>query len=190
MPKISASSVAEHRARQREAIVAEAAQILLRDGAGAVTPGAVGRAVGLARSSVYEYFPSAGDLLAEVAVRAIIDWSQQLSATIGTAELGWPRLEAYVRTSLRMVAEGRHEIADRLDGFAFTEAQSRWFMEHHDEISSPLPDIIGELGAEHPSLTAGLVQGVVDAAARRITAGEPQALVSDAAVKLLRRGIR
>src|SRR5690554_3928394 len=111
MPKISAPSVVEHRAQQRAALITEATQILLRDGAAAVTPAAVGRAVGLARSSVYEYFPSTGDLLAEVALLAITEWSRELAAQIAPAGAGWPRLEAYVRASLDMVAEGKHEIA-------------------------------------------------------------------------------
>ena len=54
MPKISAPTVVEHRALQREALVREATAILLGDGAASVTPASVAKAVGLARSSIYE----------------------------------------------------------------------------------------------------------------------------------------
>lgn len=189
MPRISAPSVAEHRAIQREALISEATQILLADGTSAVTPAAVGKAVGLARSSVYEYFPSSGDLLAEVAVRAIIDWTSELGEAINPVEPGWPRLEAYVRASLTMVAEGKHEIANRLEGFAFTSSQVQRFMEHHDEISSPLPTILAEIGTAAPALDSTLVQGIVDAGAKRISQGSDATVVSERVLGMLRRGV-
>lgn len=189
MPKISAPSVAEHRALQREALINEATQILLTDGTAAVTPAAVGKAVGLARSSVYEYFPSSGDLLAEVAVRAIVDWTSELGDAIGPVSPGWPRLEAYVRASLSMVAEGKHEIANRLEGFAFTPSQVQRFMERHDEISSPLPAILAEIGSAAPALDSSLVQGMVDAAAKRINQGSDAAIVSERVLAMLHRGL-
>lgn len=179
----------EHRAIQREALIKEATRLLLADGTAAVTPAAVGKAVGLARSSVYEYFPSSGDLLAEVAVRAIIDWTSELGDAIGPAEPGWPRLEAYVRASLSMVAEGKHEIANRLEGFAFTPSQVQRFMERHDEISSPLPGILAEIGTAQPALDSSLVQGIVDAGAKGISHGQDVTVVSDRVLAMLRRGI-
>lgn len=188
MPKITAPSVAEHRNQQREALIREATRILLSEGHAAVTPRAVGSAVGLARSSVYEYFPSSGDLLAEVAIRAILEWSAELRAAMEPAAPGWPRLEAYVRSTLSMVAGGKHEIADRLEAVAFTEAQVGRFMEHHDALSSPLPAILTELGADNPQLAAALIQGMVDAAVKRLSQGDAVDFVADAVLTALRRG--
>lgn len=189
MPKINAPSVAEHRAQQWEALIGEATRILLADGPAAVTPRAVGAAVGLARSSVYEYFPSSGDLLAEVAVRAIAEWSAELAGAIAPADPGWPRLEAYVRSTLAMVASGKHEIANRLEGVSFTDSQVQRFMEHHDALSSPLPAILVELGAPNAELSSALVQGIVDAAVTRISLGAEAGAVGDAVLTLLKRGV-
>lgn len=168
MPKITAPSVAQHRERQRAALVQQAESILLNEGASAVTAASVGKAVGLARSSVYEYFPSAGDLLAEVARQSIQQWSEELNVTIAPTPAGWPQLDAYVRATLRMVEEGKHEIADRLNGVDFTEEQRRRFMEPHDRLASPLPGVMQDIGVDDPELAAALVQGVVDAAIRRV----------------------
>jgi len=188
MPKITAPSVAEHRNQQREALIREATRILLSEGPTAVTPRAVGSAVGLARSSVYEYFPSSGDLLAEVAIRAILEWSTELSSAIEPAAPGWPRLEAYVRSTLLMVKEGKHEIADRLEGVSFSEEQVQRFMGHHDALSSPLPDIMAELEVQRPELAGALAQGMVDAAVKRIAQGEDVEVVTDAVLDSLRHG--
>lgn len=188
MPKITAPSIAEHRNQQREALIREATRILLSEGPAAVTPRAVGSAVGLARSSVYEYFPSSGDLLAEVAVRAILEWSAELRSAIEPAGPGWPRLKAYVRSTLLMVKQGKHEIADRLEGVTFSDEQVQRFMEHHDALSSPLPGIMAELGVEGPELAGALAQGMVDAAVKRIGRGEDLDVVMGAVLTALRGG--
>ncbi|MBF0673542.1 MAG: TetR family transcriptional regulator [Salinibacterium sp.] len=188
MPKITAPSVAEHRNQQREALIREATRILLSEGPAAVTPRAVGSAVGLARSSVYEYFPSSGELLAEVAIRAILEWSTELTSAIEPAAPGWPRLEAYVRSTLLMVKEGKHEIADRLEGVSFSDEQVERFMGHHDALSSPLPGIMAELGVHRPDLAGALAQGMVDAAVKRIAQGEDVEVVTDAVLDSLRHG--
>ena len=61
MPKISAPTVAEHRVRQRDALLHAATELLVDGGVSAVTPAAVGAAAGLARPSVYQYFSSGAD---------------------------------------------------------------------------------------------------------------------------------
>ena len=63
MPKISAPTVAEHRARQRAALL-DAARVLLEEqGYPALTFGALADRTGLARPTVYEYFGSKDDLM-------------------------------------------------------------------------------------------------------------------------------
>ncbi|MFE2631596.1 TetR/AcrR family transcriptional regulator, partial [Streptomyces sp. NPDC059374] len=71
MPKINASSVAEHRAQQREALIGAAIDILVHEGATAVTPAAVGARAGLARSRGYQYFDTAAALQAPVTEEAV-----------------------------------------------------------------------------------------------------------------------
>lgn len=51
MPKISAPTVAEHRVRQRGALLRAAIELLVDGGVSAVTPAAVSAAAGLARPS-------------------------------------------------------------------------------------------------------------------------------------------
>ena len=58
MPRISAPTVAQHRMRQRDALLHAATELLVSGGLSAVTPAAVGAAAGLARPSVYQYFSS------------------------------------------------------------------------------------------------------------------------------------
>ena len=56
MPRISAGTVAEHRARQRQVLLAAARDLLVDGGYPALTFAALARRAGLARPSVYAYF--------------------------------------------------------------------------------------------------------------------------------------
>jgi len=185
MPKISAPTVAAHREQQRAALVNAAKVELLENGLAAVTPAAVGKRAGLARSSVYEYFPSASDLLAEVAQRAFEEWADEMDASLASTAPGVERLAAYVRHTLRMVAEGKHDIAEAMSGATFSDAHSQRFMQLHRELMRPLREAVREMGLSEPELRVELIQGVVDAATRQAAAGKDVRAVSDYAIAMV-----
>ncbi len=64
VPRISAASVAEHVAAQEAAVVDAAATLFARHGASSVTMADIAREVGLARNSLYRYFPDKTHILA------------------------------------------------------------------------------------------------------------------------------
>ena len=57
MPRIEAATVAEHNAMRRRQVVDAAAEVLGDVGVGGFTPAAVAKRAGLARSSMYQYYP-------------------------------------------------------------------------------------------------------------------------------------
>src|SRR5665811_1213333 len=85
MPKISAPTVAEHRSRQRKALLHAATKLLVDGGVNAVTPAAVGAAAGLARPSVYQYFSSGADILAAVIEDAFPRANEELRVALESA---------------------------------------------------------------------------------------------------------
>ncbi|CAN5362477.1 TetR/AcrR family transcriptional regulator [soil metagenome] len=189
MPRISAPTVAEHRSRQRSALIAAAREELLLNGPAAVTPAAVGKRAGLARSSVYEYFSSAPEILAELAVTALHEWADELEAALEQSEPGSARLENYIRITLRMVAEGKHALAGALAGAPLAEGKRAEFAVLHAALLSPVSRAVDELGLDEPGVRVQLVQGVVDSATRQIEAGADPDAVTGAAVALVLRGI-
>ena len=189
MPRISAPTVVEHRSRQRSALIAAAREELLLNGPAAVTPAAVGKRAGLARSSVYEYFSSAPEILAELAVTALHEWAHELEAALEQSAPGAARLEDYIRITLRMVAEGKHALAGALAGARLPEAKRAEFAVLHVALLSPVSRAVDELGLDEPGVRVQLVQGVVDSATRQIEAGADPVAVTDAAVALVLRGV-
>ena len=63
MPRIQAATVNEHVTRQRRAVLHAAARLFARDGYDAVGLADIAAEIGLARNSVYRYFPTKAHIL-------------------------------------------------------------------------------------------------------------------------------
>ena len=63
MPQIKAASVAEHVAEQEQAVFTRAIRLFLERGYENVTLGDIGVGIGLARNSLYRYFPDKAHIL-------------------------------------------------------------------------------------------------------------------------------
>ena len=63
MPRITAGSVAEHVAQQERAVFDAAIALFTERGYSAVTLGDIAKEVGLARNSLYRYFPTKASIL-------------------------------------------------------------------------------------------------------------------------------
>src|ERR1043165_8521056 len=111
MPRISAATVAEHHARQRLALVRAARELLEGGDAEAVTFAAVARATGLARNSVYKYFPGRPELLAAAGEDATPRWTDAIRTGMAAAYTPRERIAAYVCAQLELVRTGEHRIA-------------------------------------------------------------------------------
>ncbi|MFI8093722.1 TetR/AcrR family transcriptional regulator [Streptomyces sp. NPDC086080] len=187
MPKINAPTVAEHRAQQRAALVGAAIDLLVNEGAAAVTPTAVGARAGLARSSVYQYFDSSAALLATVMEEAFRRSNQALADAMATASGPVERVEAFFRESLRLGAEGAHRPAAALMSAGLPPAALERLMELHLEQVEPFRAAVREIGAPDPSLTADLIAGMLHTALNAVEHGAPLGTVTDRTLELVRR---
>lgn len=187
MPKINAPTVAEHRAQQREALIGVAIDLLVNEGAAAVTPAAVGARAGLARSSVYQYFDSSAALLATITEEAFRRSNEALAGAMATAGDPVERVEAFFRESLRLGAEGAHRPAEVLMGAGLPPACQERLMELHLEQVEPFRASVREIGVPDPSLTADLIAGMLHSALSAVDRGAPLDTVTDHTLELVRR---
>jgi AcrR family transcriptional regulator len=171
MPRITAPTVAEHRLRQREALLTAATELLVSQGAGAVTPGAVGAAAGLARPSVYQYFSSGADLLAAVVEDAFPRANRALGDALDEAIDPADRLDIYVRVTLQLARDGAHRAAAALAAAPLPDQCRTRLAELHREQAAPLLGALRALDVRDPELTAQLLGGVLRAAMAAIDAG-------------------
>ncbi|MFF9076370.1 TetR/AcrR family transcriptional regulator [Streptomyces sp. NPDC014735] len=185
MPRIQAASVADHRAQQRAALLDAAYELLAEGDAAKVTFAAIARRTGLARNSVYKYFPNRHELLTEVVRQAAPRWTERIHAAVAAAgDAPEKRIAAYVTAQLEMVRDGEHRIArasaDAQDAAALRAGADA----AHHALLAPLLDALRDLGDDAPLRTARLLQGLVNAATTALEAGDDYAAVTDRTVRL------
>jgi AcrR family transcriptional regulator len=189
MPKISAPTVAEHRAAQRTALVRAGGRVLIEDGLSAISARTVTERAGLARSSFYDYFPSKDDLLVAIAIDAITEWDAEIEQALTGIESGRPKLRALVEATMAMTADGRHDIAGALREADLHPSRYEDLMVMHDALLRPLVQVLADAGAAEPERAAMLVQGVLGAGVQLVTHGVDHRLVAADVYRLLTDGV-
>lgn len=151
MPKIHAATVADHRTQQRSALLDAARELLAEGDASKVTFAAVARRTGLARNSVYKYFPDRQHLLTEVVREAAPRWTERIHAALAAAgDSPEERVAAYVTAQLEMVRDGEHRIARATADDQDAAALRAGADEAHRALLDPLVGALRDLGDDAP----------------------------------------
>ncbi|MDQ0583740.1 AcrR family transcriptional regulator [Streptomyces rishiriensis] len=192
MPRIRAASVAEHRSMQRAALLDAARSLLSEGGTEALTFPALAERTGLARSSVYEYFRSRAAVVEELCEVDFPLWAAEVEAGMAAAEGAEAKVEAYVRRQLALVGDRRHRAVVAISASELDAGAREKIRAAHGGLVAMIGAALAELGHAEPRLAAMLLQGVVDAAVRRIELGaaEDPSAITDAAVGMVLRGVR
>jgi AcrR family transcriptional regulator len=141
---------------------------------------------------VYEYFRSRAAVVQELCEVDFPVWAAEVAAAMEQAGTPEAKVEAYVRQQLALVGDRRHRAvvaisASELDGGAREKIRAA-----HGGLVTMIVEALAEMGHAEPRLAAMLLQGVVDAAVRRIELGaaEDPVDITDAAVSMALRGVR
>lgn len=182
MPKISAPTVAEHRAEQIRAIL-DAAHDLMKEGGALPAMGQVAARAGLARPSIYQYFPSRNDLLIALTEDMTPRWLEKVTADMDAHSAPADRILIYLEANIRMVAAGDHAAGDAL---AAEPGVRELFDEHvralHARLLEPLVHELERLGVAEATPVAMLLNAQLHAATGMLSRGTP----ADEVVRLLR----
>lgn len=190
MPRISAPTLAEHRRRQREALLSAATDLLVTKGVSAVTPAAVGAAVGLARSSVYQYFDSGAAIIAAVIEDAFPRSNELMRRALAGLSDPIEVMEAYVRETLRQAAEGAHRPAAALRAATLPPECLDRLEELHREQIAPLLTALDSLDVPDVRIQGALIKGMLEAAMETVEQGADLEAVTGSVVVLLRAAVR
>ncbi|MEU6079823.1 helix-turn-helix domain-containing protein [Streptomyces sp. NPDC047108] len=184
--------MAEHRTMQRNALLDAARSLLSEGGTEALTFPALAERTGLARSSVYEYFRSRAAVVEELCAVDFPVWAAEVEAAMERAETPEDKVEAYVRQQLALVGDRRHRAVVAISAGELDAGAREKIRAAHGGLIAMIVEALGALGHEQPRLAAMLLQGVVDAAVRRIEIGaaEEPGQITEAAVAMALRGVR
>lgn len=142
MPKIAADSVHEHVARQKAAVIAAAVQLFNERGVRDVTLADIANEVGLARNSLYRYFPDTAHILAawfRVTITPLVELSNRIA------------------TSGEPVADRLGQWIDAQFDYLTAPDHAAMLMASNEMTALP-DDVRAELGAGHRELYGSLAQ--------------------------------
>ena len=190
MPKISAPTIHEHRELRRQQLISAALELALDQGAEAVSVAAVAKKAGLARSSIYEYFASSADLIADLIIEELDYYSNRLAHAIVDVTDPFEKIEHWIAEGLRYVADGRHMLVKSLNTISTPESRKEEISMGHRKMIAPLRQALTETGIEDPAAAAAFLSSVTDAASIRIDAGNDADLEIQSAITFALAGLR
>jgi AcrR family transcriptional regulator len=192
MPRINAPSIAEHVAFQETAIIAAAAELFAERGMAGTDIGDIATKVGLARSSLYRYFPDKQHILLRWFEREMLPVMERSNEILRGPGPVAERLDAWVDYQLDEMAKPEHDILMRLaEETAATSPDLRAaIVEGHQTMYMTLGTLMDEALEAHrpknarhrdPAMVTRLLGGVITAAARTIRDGaQPSAVHAEA----------
>lgn len=172
MPRISASSVAEHRAQQERAIM-DATFALLHEKAVPPTLAQVAQRAGLSRTSIYQYYKSPQELLRAAAREVYPRWIARVTEAVDKAASPQLAVLAYANACVDQVAEGGHAVGSALASFAPDGPLDDQAEQMHASARLPLLNALEELQVKDPAAIADLVMSVIHAAGQMADQGTP-----------------
>lgn len=172
MPRIDAPTVAEHRERQRRALLDAARDLLVETGE-APTMGGVARRAGLARSSVYQYFASVDDLIENVVADVFPAWAERVRARVTAAPTARERVWAYVEANLELFAGQEQALARALARVADPQVLQGPMRQFHAELQVPLREALTALGEPEAAEVADLIDAMIVHVASGTPKGDP-----------------
>lgn len=184
MPRINAATLAEHHAQQRRALL-DAAHALLAETAQKPSMGAVGRRAGLARTSVYQYFSSADELLAALVAEIFPDWVQRVLTRVEAASTPGERVWAYVEANIDLFASSERAVGRALRRVVEPDVLRGPMEAFHRELQVPLHRALTDLGEPEPEAMAEHVDALILQASAGL--GEADEAARDVALARLRR---
>jgi AcrR family transcriptional regulator len=104
MPKISARTLALHRAEMFDRLLDSFADLLMAKGYEAVSLADVAALAGLARTAIYNYFPDRSSLLIAWTEREVSRTLEGLTKSLEDAETPSAKLELFIRSQLESFA--------------------------------------------------------------------------------------
>ena len=171
MPRIETQTLAQHRDWRRHQLINAAASIAMESGGAAISVSAVAQRAGMSRTSVYEYFASSADLVADLIIEELDNFAKTLESAVGECSVPCNCIELWIDGALRYIADGRHLLAKALNATALPQDRAAQIGTAHRALLAPLSTGLATLGIKDIAQALAFIQATTDVATKRIEAG-------------------
>jgi AcrR family transcriptional regulator len=170
-PKIQAATVVEQRQMRQRQLIDAALSIALESGAANITVAAVAKRAGLARSSMYEYFSSSADLIADLVIEELALYQKRLAHAVKGTEDPYQHIELWIAAALQYVVDGRHMLIKSLNAAAIPEFRRDEISQGHRNLMTTISAPLQEIGLTDIRGAMSYLQNTIEAASVRIESG-------------------
>ena len=175
-PKIQAATVVEQRQMRQRQLIDAALAIALESGAANITVAAVAKRAGLARSSMYEYFSSSADLIADLVIEELALYQKRLAQAVKGTEDPYQHIELWIAEALQYVVDGRHMLIKSLNAAAIPDFRRDEISQGHRNLMTTISAPLQEIGLTDIRGAMNYLQNTIEAASVRIESGSDSEL--------------
>ena len=175
-PKIQAATVVEQRQMRQRQLIDAALAIALESGAASITVAAVAKRAGLARSSMYEYFSSSADLIADLVIEELALYQKRLAQAVKGTEDPYQHIELWIAEALQYVVDGRHMLIKSLNAAAIPDFRRDEISQGHRNLMTTISAPLQEIGLTDIRGAMSYLQNTIEAASVRIESGSDSEL--------------
>lgn len=189
MPRIDASTVAEHHDLQLSRLLDAALAYAAEHDVASLTLAELAKRTGRSRASLYAYFGSAEEMRLALCAHALTSWIGGLLHDLQAIDDPDQRLERLVTAQ---IAGLRDPAVERVTAYALsirTEPARARVDAVLEPLTGELLAIIDQLGVAPPTRAASMVQGAIAAASDQVRSGADAVHVAADTVTFIRAGL-
>ena len=174
-PRIVEATIGEQRAMRQKQIIDAAMSLALESGAPSITVAAVAKRAGISRSLVYEYFSSSADLITDLVLEELDYYKERLTNAVQGVKDPYTYIELWIAEALQYVADGRHLLVKSLNSVAAPDFRKEEISQGHRNLMATIVGPLRMIEIADLGLAISYLQSAIDAAAKRIDAGNEAA---------------
>jgi AcrR family transcriptional regulator len=189
-PRIQEATIREQRQMRQRQLMDAALNLAMEDGVDSVTVSAVAKRAGLARSSIYEYFASSADLIADLVMEEMAYYNKRLLKAVDNVEDPFEYIKLWIEEALQYVVDGRHLLVKSLNTVTTPTYRKSEIAQGHRDLMGTIIKPLSEIGLPDVRLGLAHVQATIDVASVRIESGNEAALEIEYAQRYAISGLR
>lgn len=167
-PKISEPTNVEQRAWRRNQLLEVALGLALETGSYEISMTELARRAGLSRTSVYDYFSSSSEVIAQVLLHELDRYQEVLQIAIDQHVEEEKKLRAWIEASLTYISSGDHLLARGINSISTNPKSASVFRAKHKALLEPLIEVFMTLGVKSIDRALVHTQSVLDTAVKNI----------------------
>lgn len=174
----------------RERIIAAARSLAMESSRARLSAARIAKSSEVARTSLYDYFPSVDELLAEVLLLELQNYRNEVSVAINKGGTPLEIVTLWVRANLAFIIDGRHTLARGLMPIAARTELRDEIRAAHIQLYGVLEESLCDSGLKISQIQFAFMNSVIETAAKRIEGGTSASDVEAETTAFITAGLR